>query len=91
MLQQQRRSRRPADQRHYIDSRTPWLQIFADEMRERMRTINERCPMVEEFFEDFIDQFEEAERLFSGVPKDWGNEWSEVDDDPQPYADTIEM
>ena len=90
MLQQHQRRRRPADQRHYFDSRnSPWLQIFADEIRERMRSIYERFR--EREVEDFVDQVEEAERLFEGFPKDWGNDWGDLDDDGPPYVGGIEI
>lgn len=75
--------------RHYFHRKTAWrLRMFADEMRERMRTIYERTPEVEN---DFLDQAEDAERLFAGVPTNWGNEWGDVDDDAPPYAGDLEL
>jgi len=66
MLQQQQRRRRPADQRHHFDSRTPWLQIFTDEMLTRARLL--RAFATADRHEDFLDQVEDAERLFAGLP-----------------------
>ena len=87
------RPRRPSHPRprHHFDWRTPWLQIFMDEMRERALGLASRERRERPDREDdFLDQAEDAERLFAGFPKDWGNDDC-LDDDCPPYLGDIDM
>ena len=88
LLQQQQRRRRPAEQRHYFDWRTPWIHIFADEMLTRARMLG-AFATADRHHDDFLDQVEEAERLFAGLP--WGDDDCVSDDDGPPYVGDIEM
>ena len=86
MLQRPRR-RRPPYSRHLFHWRTPWLQIFADETLTRAGLL--RAFATADRHEDFLDQVEDAERLFVGLP--WGDDDCVDDDEMPPYADDFEM
>lgn len=90
-MPQQRWRRRPPQQRHHFHWRTPWLQIFADEMLERARALALRERQHRHERDDFSDQVEAAERLFAGF-EERGNDWGDEDDDDLPsYVGDIEM